>query len=143
MQNQSAFCLFVLWQKSSKSFLYLYFDAVIIEFSWFALLWLRIDAAVGVSMGAISCLGGKWIVWGKGLPRGTGGGRKLCMKIRVLRKNLTNNFDIAKENNSRPLRIHWRLSAILKAIKKVYEVIFFDSKKLYILKMYSIHYALR
>ena len=65
------------------------------------------------------------------------------MKIRVLRKNLTNNFDIAKENNSRPLRIHWRLSAILKAIKEVYEVIFFDSKKLYILKMYSIHYALR
>ena len=38
--------------------------------------------------------------------------------------------------------MHWRLSAILKISKKVHEVIFFDMY-MYILKMYSTHYALK
>ena len=39
-------------------------------------------------------------------------------------------------------RIHWRLSTILETIKKVYEVMFFDFKSMYILKVYLIHYTL-
>ena len=41
------------------------------------------------------------------------------------------------------LRIHWRLSMIFKTSYKVFEVIFFICKSMYILKVYSIHYALR
>ena len=40
-------------------------------------------------------------------------------------------------------RIHWRFSTILRTNKKVCEVIFYKSKSMYILKVYSIHYTLR
>ena len=41
------------------------------------------------------------------------------------------------------LRIHWRLSMILKANKKVYEVMFLICKSMYILEVCSIHCTLR
>ena len=42
------------------------------------------------------------------------------------------------------LRIHWKLSRILKISKQVYEKMFFDIYiSMYILKAYSIHYTLR
>ena len=41
------------------------------------------------------------------------------------------------------LRIHWKLSMILKANKKVYEVMFLICKSMYILEVCSTHYTLR
>ena len=40
------------------------------------------------------------------------------------------------------LRIHWRLSTILKTSKKVYEVLFLICRSMYILQVYLIHYTL-
>ena len=65
-------------------------------------------------------------------------GLKLFLSYLHLRETLPNNFHLilffswpkTKPNEQKHLRIHWRLSTILKTSKKAYEVMLFDMENL-------------
>ena len=65
-------------------------------------------------------------------------GLKLFLSYLHLRETLPNNFHLilffswpkTKPNEQTHLRIHWRLSTILKTSKKAYEVMLFDMENL-------------